>query len=105
MNSDLRLNLRRGRLALPAVVALMLGACADHSTAVGRIDPADFGEANRQTYAAMIIDPDPVYETEIPTSAEHAAQAVERYRTDKVKQPERVTSTSVSSGSGGSGPN
>lgn len=102
MNSDRR----PVRIAAATALALLLGACADQSTAVGRIDPADFGEANRQTYAAMIIDPDPVYDTELPTSAEHAAAAVERYRTGKVKQPDRVSSTSVGGGSGsGSGSN
>lgn len=102
MNSDLRQNLHLHRLAWPVALAMLLGACTDHSTAVGRIDPADFGEANRQTYAAMIIDPDPVYDSEMTTSAEHSAEAVERYRMDRVKQPERVSSTSVGSGSGGS---
>ena len=39
----------------------------------------------------MIIDPDPVYNEPVPeTHAEHAGQAVERYRTDKVKVPDRV---------------
>ena len=90
------------RLACVLAVPLLLAGCAkDYSTKMGTIDPADFGEANRQTYAAMIIDPDPQYETPMATSGEHAAAAVERYATDKVKQPERISSTeSVSSGGG-----
>ena len=91
------------RLACLLVAPLLLAGCAaDHSLESGYIDPADFGEANRQTYAAMIIDPDPQYEEPLATSAEHAADAVERYREGEVKQPERVSSTtSVSGGSGG----
>jgi type IV pilus biogenesis protein CpaD/CtpE len=51
----------------------------------------NFGEANRQTFAAQVIDPVPIYGTAVPeTHAEHAAQAIERYRTDKVKLPDRV---------------
>lgn len=68
--------------------------------------PDNFGEANRQTYAAQIVDPDPVYTTIDPeTHAEHAAQAIERYRQDKVKKPERqrTSSTNSGNGSGGSG--
>ena len=88
------------RLPLCALLgALALGGCAQtHSASVGEIDSADFGEANRQTYAAMIIDPDPQYDEPLPTSAEHAAQAIERYRSDDVKQPETIRSTSVSGG-------
>jgi hypothetical protein len=56
--------------------------------------PDNFGEANRQTLAAQIIDPQPEYLSPVPvTSGEHAAQAVERYRTDKVKLPDRVKTT------------
>lgn len=94
------------RAAVLALVApLALSACAqDYSTKVGHIDARQFGEANRQTFAAMIIDPDPHYATPLPTSAVHAAQAIARYDTDKVKQPERVQSTGeVGGGSGSSG--
>ncbi len=64
----------------------------------------NFGEANRQTNAAQIIDPDPVYPTVVPeTSGEHAAQAVDRYRTDKVKKPERQRTSRSITGGGGSG--
>ena len=67
---------------------------------LGYQDPG-FGEANRATYAAMVVNPDPDYDTAIPlTSAEHAAQAIERYRTDSVKEPERPSTTErVGSGS------
>ena len=101
------MNTDRRNTALPlAALALALACSACASTEdmelVGYQDPG-FGEANRATFAAMVVNPDPVYEDPIPpTSAEHAAQAIERYRTDDVKQPERITTTrKVGGGSGG----
>ena len=92
------------RLFTAALAASLLGGCAStYSPNVGIIDPADFGEANRQTYAAMVVDPDPQYEGEMETSADHAAYAVERYRQDNVEQPERINSTSASGSGGGGG--
>jgi hypothetical protein len=87
------------RLAIPLALAssLALAGCAStHTGMLEPIDPADFGEANRQTYAAMVVDPDPQYDEPMATSAEHAADAAERYREGAVKQPE-----SESTGSGG----
>lgn len=76
-------------------LGLMASACstAEGLEFVGQQDPG-FGEANRATFAAMVVNPDPQYDTPIPaTSAEKAAAAIERYRTDQVKQPERVSTT------------
>jgi hypothetical protein len=86
-------------LALGASLALT-GCAQTHTGSLEVIDPADFGEANRQTYAAMVVDPDPQYDEPMATSAEHAADAVDRYREGEVKQPERIRSTE-SGGSGG----
>jgi hypothetical protein len=62
---------------------------------------ATFGEANRQTMMAQVVDPDPQYEDLIPiSSGEHASDAVERYRTGKVIEPKRQQTTDA-----GSGPN
>ncbi|MDP3676142.1 MAG: hypothetical protein Q8R44_13790 [Novosphingobium sp.] len=78
---------------IPAAAALMLAACSTTSKS-GMIEDSTMGEAIRTTFAAQVIDPDPQYEfLDPPTSGEHAAQAVARYRTDKVKKPERVSST------------
>lgn len=56
--------------------------------------PDNFGEANRQTMAAQVVDPAPVYDTLVPeTSGHHAAEAINRYRTDKVKPPQREKTT------------
>lgn len=64
--------------------------------------PDNWGEANRQTMAAQIIDPNPEYTTQVPESAGSRVQkASERYRTDKVKLPEKVRTSTVQSGGGG----
>nr|WP_298897289.1 hypothetical protein [uncultured Altererythrobacter sp.] len=90
------------KVSLALAAAFTVSACAtvEDQEWIGYQDPG-FGEANRATYAAMVVNPDPQYDTPIPaTSAEKAAQAIERYRNDQVKQPER---TSTTEGSGGSG--
>jgi hypothetical protein len=97
MNTD-----RARRLAFAALPLLLAGCEHDYA---GAVKPASsFGEANRQTMMAQVIDPDPQYETLTPpTSGEHAGQAVDRYRKDKVKKPERVMSTQTGRSGSGSG--
>ena len=64
------------KLLVP-VAALGLAGCATYgSPEAGRFDEADFGEANRMTFSAMVVDPDPQYDTEMEGSAERAADAV-----------------------------
>lgn len=95
MNSEQRL-----RSALVAGSLLLLCGC-EHTLNAPK-DAAGFGEPNRQTMLAQVIDPDPQYEDAMaPSSGEHAAQAIERYRTDKVKKPERIRTTQGGSGGGG----
>ena len=79
------------RKAIVAVSAtVILGACTQ-GLALGDKPVAEFGEANRQTMMAQVIDPDPQYETLVPeTSGERTAAAVERHATDKVKKPKTV---------------
>ena len=92
-------------LALAAVIGVLAGCTSDGTGGlVYNSGPDTFGEANRQTLAAQVIDPAPVYETAVADgSAEHAAQAIERYRTDKVKKPDKMRTTdSKIGGSGGS---
>ena len=92
------------RVLALAIGVTLLGGCASYGNLTsGQFDPEDFGEANRQTYAAMVVNPEPVYEDEMATSAEHAADAIERYRTDQVKQPEAESSTETLSSGGSSG--
>lgn len=95
------------RLAIPVLAAALLGGCATYgSVGGGVIDEDAFGEANRQTMAAQIIDPDPQYDEPMATSAEHAANAIDRYRNDAVTRPDRVSSSERSSGgNSGSGSN
>ncbi len=90
------------RFLFAAGCALLLAGCE-----TGFRDPkgeiSTFGEANRQTMMAQVVDPDPQYDEPLETSAEHAAQATDRYHKDKVKKPERIKSTSGVGGGGGGG--
>ena len=84
------------RLLLVPLACAGVSACAPYWGAdVGRFDPEDFGEANRQTYAAMIEDPDPQYDEPLTANAERGADAVEAYREGSVAEPE---STGVGGG-------
>ncbi|MCW6533872.1 hypothetical protein [Sphingomonas lycopersici] len=90
--------------------AALLAGCATDGQGDPVLGWADtFGEANKQAIAAQVIDPHPVYDAALaPASGDHAAQAITRYRTDKVKKPERLTTSSVagsSSGTSGTTPN
>lgn len=85
---------------------LAQSACVGPDGAVLGVHEQDnFGEANRQTFAAQVIDPAPVYdEPYLGENGDKAAQAIERYRTDKVKKPDSQRLTRIgSSGSGDSG--
>jgi uncharacterized lipoprotein YajG len=88
-------------LALAAALTLLAACQTDQAGIEG---PAStFGEANRQTMLAQVIDPEPQYDADATSSADHAAQAVERYRTDKVKLPDRVKVQGANSGGGSGG--
>ena len=89
---------RKTLLVLPLIG--MLAGCEQDMEGVK--SASHFGDANRMTTAAMIIDPDPQYSEPMQTSGEQAAQASERVRTDKVKKPERVRSTQNIGGGSGS---
>ena len=81
-----------GRAVLGLAALAVLGACDTIHT-----DPnlSTFGEANRQTMAAQIVNPDPVYDTlNPPTSGEHAGQAGERYSDGRVIKPDAVSASS-----------
>ncbi len=88
------------KAAAVSVSAMTLSACVTNSVLEEPGD-AEFGEANRQTMMAQVINPDPVYDEPMVTSAEHAQQAVERYRSDEVKQPESIQTTDVGEGNSG----
>ena len=85
---------------LPLVGTLsLLGGCATNPMFEG-IGDAKFGEANRQTMMAQVVAPNPVYDSEMTTSGEHAADAVVRYREGVVKQPDSIRTTDVGEGAG-----
>lgn len=87
--------------ALTIASVLVAGCVSDGSDSMVS-SVSNWGEANRQTMAAQVIDPNPVYDTAVPeTSGDHAAKAIERYRTDKVKKPERIKTSSAGTGAAG----
>lgn len=85
-----------------AAMALLAGC----STAGGRMDVAagdpGWGEANRATMAAQIVDPVPPSQPQV-ASGDHTQQAIERYRTDHVKHPDRERVSSFGGGGSGGG--
>ena len=96
MNTD-----RARRIACLALLPFAAG-CASVPSIYEEPGDAKFGEANRQTMMAQVIDPDPVYDGPAVTSGEHAADAVERYRTGTVTEPEGVSTTTGTGGGSGS---
>ena len=96
MNSD------RKKLMATASLMVFLSACATNPI-LEQPGDTQFGDANRQTMMAQVINPDPVYDTAVPvTSGELAVQAIERYRTDSVKQPEGIRTSNIGESSGSS---
>ena len=97
------MNIDRTRRIACLALLLLAAGCASVPSIYEQPGDAAFGEANRQTMMAQVIDPDPVYEEPMVTSGAHAVQAIERYETDTVKEPESVSTTRSVSGSGGGG--
>ncbi|AZI38140.1 hypothetical protein EGO55_05175 [Caenibius tardaugens NBRC 16725] len=93
--------MRRGLWAVAATS--LLAGCASVPSIFEQPGDAAFGEANRQTMMAQVIDPDPVYDGPMVTSGDHAADAIDRYRTDTVKQPETISTTENLTGGGSGG--
>lgn len=83
-----------------SMIALLAG-CASTQGRVATVRQDNWGEANRQTMAAQIINPSPDYgDTPMLTAGDQVAGATARLRTGQVKQPERIkTSKSGTSGS------
>ncbi|MFL0357713.1 hypothetical protein ACI5KX_14715 [Erythrobacter sp. GH1-10] len=81
-------------IAIVTVSALALSACAvSDKEFMGYQDPT-WGDANRATMAAQVINPNPEYDTLVPeTSAQNAVNAIDRYREGTVEQPERISTT------------
>lgn len=92
------------RLLFVSGAAIFLHGCATQSILQ---QPGDsvFGEANRQTMMAQVVNPDPVYVEPMETSGEHAADAIERYRNNDVPEPAGESTTTGVTGRGGGGGN
>jgi len=89
---------------VPLLAAMLVAGCAADSKLKLGGGEDNWGEANRQTMAAQIIDPAPHYDYSVPeSSGDHAAQAIDRYRQDKVKKPDRVRTSTVLGGVSASG--
>ncbi|SKB88019.1 hypothetical protein [Sphingopyxis flava] len=87
------------KLACLALLPMVAG-CASVPSILEEPGDSRFGEANRQTMMAQVIDPDPVYDEPMTGSGEQTQKAVERYRTDAVKQPDGIRTTDAGSASG-----
>ena len=79
------------RLFVTAVACVALGGCNTANSHIGDEDPL-IGEAVKYNAAVQTINPDPVYAENgaLPgDSGVHGAEAVKRYRTDKVTERHR----------------
>ncbi len=91
------------KIIFASAAAILFSGCTTDSILE---EPGDstFGEANRQTMMAQVVNPEPVYVDPMTTSGEHAADAIERYRNNDVPDPTGESTTSgVTGGSGGGG--
>ena len=93
-----------------AAPLLVVAGCMTPGGEIESPDPA-FGEAVKYSMEMQVIDPDPVYDedgAQPGDSGVKGAEAVKRYRTDKVKEVKAMTTSTISgqggTGSGGSGP-
>ncbi|MFM5895541.1 MAG: hypothetical protein ACKOQM_14075 [Novosphingobium sp.] len=84
-------------MAITMTVLVAGCAATDHGVHAAAID--NFGEANRQTMAAQIIDPKPEYDAPAMTTGTQVAGALARLRADNIKKPERTQTSSSGSGS------
>lgn len=97
------MNIDAKRILPIAGVALALAACTNND---GRLDLTQgdptWGDANRATMAAQVVDPSPEYDTPIPpTSATNAVRAIDAYEAGDVEEVETISTTESISG----GPN
>jgi hypothetical protein len=96
MNSD-RIRIAARSVAL-GLALIALSGCETMMS--GPPDAAKFGDANRMTMMAQVVDPDPQYDEPMTGNGANTAQAVERYLKDAVKRPIRVRTTTSVGGSG-----
>ena len=78
----------------------IIGVCVAAAACAG-CTPTDvtLGNAVRQTMAAQVVNPDPEYDNPVPAAdGAKGAAAVNRYRSDTVKKPDKVKTTEATSG-------
>jgi len=92
------MNINRAKITLLTAACLALGAC-EHAVWEQESD-AHFGEANRQTMMAQVVDPDPQYEEPMEGSGTQAARALDAYTGGTVQDPQGISTTSGPSGGG-----
>ena len=88
------------RIALAMAAAAMLAGCNTMNRNIGSEDPA-VGEAVKWNQAIQTINPDPVYadgDAQPGGNGQVGAEAVKRYRTDKVKKVETMRTTTGTTG-------
>jgi hypothetical protein len=88
------------RFLLIAAGSVALASCNTMYTHIGDVDPG-MGEAVAYDSAVEIVNPTPVYSADSAKPGDNGdkgAQAVVRYRTDKVKEVQNIR---TSSGTGG----
>ncbi len=89
-------------LPIAAALAVAMTGCNTVDPHTGSAD-RQFGEAVAWNKAVQTINPDPTYTADATppgSDGAKAAAATQRYRTDKVKQVERIGTSSGSSSGG-----
>ncbi|HEX6978893.1 MAG TPA: hypothetical protein VF342_06300 [Alphaproteobacteria bacterium] len=89
-------------LIVPVLAAAALAACAESPPYLSAADES-FGNAVRHNMALQVVNPDPQPDPgPIALEGDRALIALERYRTDQVKQPRplRTTTINIFAGSG-----
>ena len=84
---------RKWALAVSSLA--LLAGCSPNDTGIGN--------AVKSNNVAQIVDPEPTHEGAVAADGNQVAGAQQRYRTDNVKKPASVSTTSGSGGSGSSG--
>ncbi|QUL38122.1 hypothetical protein [Erythrobacter sp. JK5] len=84
-----------------AALLVGLSGCATADKELLGFQDPTWGDANRATMAAQVINPNPEYDTRIPeTTATNAVRAIDRYRDGQVEQPDRVSTTAATTDDG-----
>ncbi len=92
MNSDLSRKIGGG-LVLLAGAGLCAGCNSIEDKELHGYQDPGFGSANRATYAAQVVNPAPVYDEPMESSASRAVDAVDAYRAKQVEEPVSISTT------------